>query len=62
MFKTVLQERWTTVTGIGAAVAIYLSSVGPQAPQTRADWGHFIAGLLVAALGVVAKDAPRPAA
>ena len=54
---TAIRNWWTTLTGAAAGIAYYLSQTGPKMPETRAEWWSFGLGLILAALGLAAKDA-----
>ncbi len=56
-FTVMLTNWWTTMLGVAAGAAQYLASAGATPPKTRAEWGHFVAGLLIASLGGAAKSA-----
>ena len=47
----------TTVIGVLAAAAIYVSQIGGKMPSTSQEWWAFAFGVLAIALGVAAKDA-----
>jgi hypothetical protein len=56
-FTVMLTNWWTTIVGVAAGVAQYLAVAGATPPTTKAEWMSFVSGLLIAALGVVAKSA-----
>ncbi len=47
----------TTLAGLAGGLLIYLTGIGGKLPETRQEWGTFVLGLVIAILGVVAKDA-----
>ena len=51
-----IANSWTTIIGILLGIITYLAQ-SPVVPQTKADYWHLAQGALLAALGVVAKDA-----
>lgn len=55
--STMLKNSWTSLIGILLGIAYYLQGNGAKMPETRAEWWSFGIGLMLAALGVVAKDA-----
>lgn len=57
----------TTVIGILAGIITYFSQLGPNLPNTAAEWGTAFVAALLAALGMGAQDAnvsnaPHPSA
>ena len=54
---TMLRNKWTTIIGILLGVSTYLSTSGATMPTTKQDWIALGVGILMAALGVAAKDA-----
>jgi hypothetical protein len=47
----------TTVAGLVGAVIVYAQGVGAKTPETKQEWATFAFGLVIAALGYLAKDA-----
>ena len=55
---TTMFGNWQTTTiGFAAAIFTYFAALGPNLPTTKADWMKAIGAALLAALGVVGKDA-----
>lgn len=47
----------TTAAGAVAGTGMYLQQTGFNLPSNRADWLSFAISLVIAALGLVSKDA-----
>lgn len=52
-----LRNAWTTIIGFLLGAATYLSTTGMKFPETKGEWGSLLVGVLMAGMGVVAKDA-----
>lgn len=54
-----LSNGQTTAAGGLAGTAYYLSQSGFQLPTSKQDWLNFAVGLLLAVLGLLAKNATQ---
>ena len=52
-----LGNSWTSIIGAVLGIVYYLQSSGTKMPETKAEWWALVVGMLLAAFGVVAKDA-----
>ena len=55
--KTMFQNLWTTLLGIGSGMVYYMVNSGNTIPQTKQDWSNLLVAAFLAATGLVAKDA-----
>lgn len=52
-----LGNTWTTVAGIAAAFAYYVSQNGGKLPETKQQWWAAAVAVFIAMFGIAAKDA-----
>ena len=57
MFNSLFGNWKTTLAGAISGASTYLLLSGVKFPETKADWGAFLAGLVQAIWGAIQKDA-----
>jgi len=57
LFTAGLVNNKTTLAGMGAGSAFYLSTVGARFPDSQEEWLQFAFAVLIYALSWLAKDA-----
>ena len=57
MFNAMFGSWKTTLAGAISGASTYLLLSGAKFPETKAEWGAFLAGLAQAIWGAVQKDA-----
>lgn len=55
--NTIIANKWTTIVGVIGAIGQYVATQGATPPHDQASWTSFYLGLVIAVLGVLAKDA-----